>query len=242
MRSLETPHSGLAGLARREFLILAALGAAGLVGALRWTRLGRLFADGEEPTKLGALAQLGRIWREMTRHATGKAKNGPAFDALGRDMEAALTALQALAEQGKITPDTAAALQTVFRERHSHLGIVVYHPILCYEAVMWYEIGASCGNVEKQAAALDKLAAQGKLTPAAEAKAREALAREVAFQVKADELHAAAGGEGEAAQAARRVLEDSLEQGASLVEPTEAASKAAEALVDFSVGREPGDG
>ncbi len=238
-----TRRRAAVGASRRSFLVLAALGAASLVAASRRLGLGRLFAEeGEEPTKLGVFAALGSIWRTMTLHSTGKVSDGEAFGKLEEEMGKALGDLNALVEKEELSPDAAAALEAAFRERYAHVERSVYVMATCYKMTMLGgDIARSRGLIEEQVKALDGLAAQGKLTEAALAKAREALAIQVAFLSNVRALQEVAGGEGQAAEAARKAL-DELDKRYrdGKIEPGDAANDAASDLVGFTAVRRIG--
>ncbi len=233
----ETLHARLRGLARREFLILAAVGAAGLVGALRWTGLGRLFADGEQPTKLGVLARLGEVWRAFgSYHQTGIGD----YQALGDQMAGALQTLDDLTRRREIKAETAAALAAAFQQR--------YYDIRRLRATCY--LGPPPGTLMSaqamaaQTSILDRLVEEGKLTPEVEARARAAIAKAVTFQTRFRELQGQAeGGTRDAVQAARKAMaEVGAQYDAGTLEPAEGATEAAKMLVDFTVRRQPGDG
>ncbi len=230
------------GVPRRRFLVLAALGAATLVGASRRVGLGGLFAaEGEEPTKLGVFAWLGAIWQTMTRHITGKLKDREAFESLGKDMEKALADLNALSEKGELSAESASAVGTAFRERYAHVERTRYVMATCYSmSSLGGAMARSRGLMEQQVQTLDELAAGGKLTPEAEAKARSVIAVQVAFLSQLRTLQEQAAGEGETAQSARQALGELEKQYTSgTITPSEATRQAAGELVGFSVPARP---
>ncbi len=237
----ETLCSRLGSLARREFLIAAALGAAGLAGLARRMGLGALFAaEGEEATRLGVLARLGEIWRAMTKHASREVSDQPAFEALGGQMETVLGDLSTLSERGAFDADGAAALSAAFRERHAHIHRQRYVMATCYDMpTSSWRIQQSRQAVEEQVKTLNDLAAAGKLTPEAEAKAREVIAKQVAFQKQMRTMQKQAEGlTGEEARAVwQAMVELSERYGAGTIEATEASDATAKTLVALSVER-----
>lgn len=220
---------------RRDFLVLAAIGAASLAAAGRRLGLGRLFAEDEVPTKMSVLAKLGQIWREISRHARREGPLG-AYEAVGKGMEQTLQQLHMVAKHGGIRADSAAALEAALRERYAHVNRIRYVLATCYDMdSLGLHRARSRAAIEEQVRTLDHLTAAGKLTPEAEAKARKAIAREVSFQTRLRQLEQAARGQGPEAEQAREALDDLAKQyGAGGVAPTKASREAAKTLVGFT--------
>jgi hypothetical protein len=172
----------------------------------------------------------------MGPHAGGAVRDAEAFEALGKQMEAALEALNTEAEKGRLTADTAAALGTAFRERHFHIHRSHYFMATCYKMTMTgMNMSRSRQVVEDQVKLLHELSQSGKLPPGAAAKARAVIAKEVTFQARVRELWKALEGDGEQRKAAGKALgELDAEYGAGTLEPTKASTEAAKTLVSFT--------
>ncbi len=223
---------------RRRLLIGAVLCAASFVGACRRIGAGQASTQ-QQPTKLSLLARLGDIWRAMGPHASGAVRDAEGFEALGKQMEAAVQALKKQADEGQLNPDTAAALETAFRERFFHIRRTHYFMATCYKMTSTgYHMSRSRQAVEDQVKILNELSTSGKLPADAVAKARAVVAKEVAFQTKVRRLWRAAEGQGEQAEAARRALgELAAQYGAGTIAATKASTEAAQTLVGFTTKR-----
>ncbi|MBM3499341.1 MAG: hypothetical protein FJX74_11800, partial [Armatimonadetes bacterium] len=123
-------------------------------------------------------AELGRIWRELSKHNSDpgqdREKRLAEFEALRADMEAALDALPAWPE-----------LRLMFEERAGHIDRLRYSTALCY-APMPMDTPQPRVAVEEQVAALEKLVQEGKLTKPAAAKAAAVLARQAELYAASD--------------------------------------------------------
>ncbi len=218
---------------RRRLLIGVVLSAAALVGARRWLRPGQASAP-QEPGRLSLLARLGEIWRAMTPHASGAVRDPEGFEALSKRMETALGELKTQVEKGKIGANNAAALEIAFRERFFHIRRSRYFMATCYKMTsVGNHMARSRGLVEEQVKLLNELSRDGKLPPSAIAKARAAVAKELAFQMRVRELWRAV--EGEQAQAAGNALVQlDAQYNAGAIEPTRASTEAAQTLVSFT--------
>jgi len=227
---------------RRNFLVMVALGASSLAGACRKFGLGSLFADDQGPTLLSVLGHLGDIWRALSRHASGAVRDEKAYKALGKRLDKALAQLRSLRERDEIGAENALALATAFRERHAHIERERYVMATCYKmTALGGEMARSRGVIEEQAKTLNDLVKQGKLTPEAEAKAREVIAREVAFQTRLRRLWYGPQGEGDYTSPGWEAERELAEQyGAGAIEANEASAAAAKALVDFTFNRAAG--
>ncbi len=214
-------------LARRRLLVGAVLCAASLVGACRRVGVANP-AGASQPTKLSLMARLGEIWRAMTPHASGGVNDPVAYAALGKRMETLLGELKARAGKGQIKPATAAALEDAFRDRYAHIDGTRYPRVTCYEmTVLGGTVMTSQGAIEEQVKVLNDLAKRGKLPSSAVEKARAAIAKELAFQKQAEELW-----DGEYKWEAEAELHKRYEDG--VIEPTDATTEAAKALVEFT--------
>ncbi len=214
-------------LARRRLLVGAVLCAASFVGACRWIGAGQALTP-QKPTKLSVLAGLGEIWRAMRPHATGAVRDAEGYEALGKQMETAIEDLKTHSDTGEIKPATAAALEAAFRDRYFHIRRSKYSMASCYEMTMLGgSLQASRAAMEEQANVLNDLAKRGKLPSSATEKARAVLAKELAFQMQANELWS-----GDSDWKAQDELHKRYERGA--IEATDATTEAAKTLVDFT--------
>jgi hypothetical protein len=232
--AIRSPRSG-ASVAplRRRLLVGVALSAAALVGARRWLRPGQASAP-QEPGGLSLLARLGEIWRAMTPHASGAVRDPEAFEALSKRMETALGELKTQVERGRMSAENASALETALRERFFHIHRSRYFMATCYKMTsVGNHMARSRGLVEEQVKLLNELSKDGKLPSSAAAKARAAVAKELAFQMRVRELWRAV--EGEQAQAAGSALvELDAQYAAGAIQPTQASTEAAQTLVSFT--------
>jgi len=167
---------------------------------------------------LAGWSDLGRVWREMSRHLRGDADDltVEAFAELRREMDAALDAVGASPE-----------LRAVFTERWEHIDRIQYNMATCYEMVMG-GIPVAREKVEEQVAELEKLVADGTLTENAGRKAAEALGVHVEYMAR---LHEVDGEDYEAQAEVTRPYDDGEMQ------PGEEANTASERIVEMTVDK-----
>ena len=171
---------------------------------------------------LSRWAELGRVWRELSKHNTDPGQDREQrlaeFATLRAEMQAALDALPAWPE-----------LRLVFEERALHIDALRYSLAMCYAA------GPGGSDrprvaVEEQVAALHKLVEEGKLTEAAASKAAAVLAKQAEYYAQSDRLR-----DTEAAPPPDKVkaLEAQHREGA--LKPSDAATLAGKRLVELTV-------
>jgi hypothetical protein len=130
---------------------------------------------------------LKKVWQEMTRHATGQVKDEEAFKKLKPPMQTALAGLKKQAAAAKVPPKVVEALQAEVEQRYYHLQRTRYSLMTCYAMVVpGWEVKSSRDRLEKQYAALARLAGQGRIQPEVADKARSLIARQIEFQVQGD--------------------------------------------------------